>query len=352
VLLGEVAKAGKLVKVERIVAAKDEILNALFERTYSGLTPAAKRVFLTLCSWQSTVPQLAIEAVLLRPSNEKMDVAAAIDELSRSSFVDVSTSQGDGELFLTVPLAASIFGRRKLAVSPMKSAVETDKQLLLAFGASQHSDIKHGIAPRIYKLFRYLANQISQDREKLSDHRSMLDFIARKYPPAWELLATLYEEVNSEQNVDDAKEALRRYLESSHYEVDKQRGWKKLAELCRRTKDWSGEIHALVEMCQLQEIPFNTISDTANRFNSLFKQHFYFFDTDEKQIVVHKLAEVLENRIKEGDATDCSRLAWLYLNIHEKEKAKTFTELGLKQDPNDDYCQKLAESFQIDKAWG
>src|SRR5690242_131389 len=66
VLLGEVAKAGKVAKVERIVASKEEILDALFERTYFALSPSAKQIFLTLCNWRSTIPQLAIEAVTLR----------------------------------------------------------------------------------------------------------------------------------------------------------------------------------------------------------------------------------------------------------------------------------------------
>ena len=52
VLLGEVAKVGKLKKIERIVAGQDEILDALFERTYESLSPAAKYVFLTLCNWE------------------------------------------------------------------------------------------------------------------------------------------------------------------------------------------------------------------------------------------------------------------------------------------------------------
>ncbi len=79
VLLGEVAKAGKLSKIERIIATIDDILDALFERTYSGLSPVAKRVVLTLCSWRSTMPLLALEAVLLRPTNERMEVANAAE---------------------------------------------------------------------------------------------------------------------------------------------------------------------------------------------------------------------------------------------------------------------------------
>ena len=63
ILLGEVAKARALVALRRIVASKDEILDALFERTYSGLSPAAKQIFLLLSSWRSTIPELAIHAV-------------------------------------------------------------------------------------------------------------------------------------------------------------------------------------------------------------------------------------------------------------------------------------------------
>lgn len=73
VLLGEVAKAHRCIDIEKIVADRDDILTALFERTFAVLSPAAKRVFLTLCNWRSTIPQLALEAVMLRPGIEKLD---------------------------------------------------------------------------------------------------------------------------------------------------------------------------------------------------------------------------------------------------------------------------------------
>ena len=81
ILLGELSKSRKLQRVERIVASHDEILDALFERTYEMLTPAAKRVFLTLSNWRSVVPELSLQAVLLRPQNELIDVDDAVEEL-------------------------------------------------------------------------------------------------------------------------------------------------------------------------------------------------------------------------------------------------------------------------------
>jgi hypothetical protein len=81
-LLGELAKDRKSRNVRRILAARNDILDVLFDRTYTGLSSAAQRVFLTLCDWRSTIPQLALEAVLLRPENvDRIDVERAILEL-------------------------------------------------------------------------------------------------------------------------------------------------------------------------------------------------------------------------------------------------------------------------------
>ena len=67
ILLGQVAKERKAVNPERIVATEHHLLNALFKRTYAALSPAGKRVFLLLCSWRVSVPEVAVEAVSLRP---------------------------------------------------------------------------------------------------------------------------------------------------------------------------------------------------------------------------------------------------------------------------------------------
>jgi hypothetical protein len=210
VLLGEVAKARKLVKVERIVAAKDEILDALFERTYARLQPVARRVFLTLCSWRSLVPQLALEAVLLRPANEKMDVSAAVEELVQSSFVERTTA-ADGTAFLDVALVASVFGRRKLGITTMKPAIDADVEFLQQIGAT--SSIGQGVRPRIERLFRSIAARISADPRSLDDVVPSMEFICRQYTPAWLMLAKLHEEAGGAEGLTKAAECLHRFLE-------------------------------------------------------------------------------------------------------------------------------------------
>lgn len=343
VLLGDVAKAGKISKVERIVATMDVILDALFERTFSNLSPAAKRVFLTLCAWRSTTPLLALEAVLLRSSNERMDVENAVEELSRSSLIEQSTSTKDDELFLTVTLVAAIFGKRKLATSPMRSAIESDLQLLHAFGAAQQSDIQRGIHPRIEKLFRNIAERINQDKDSLENYLPMLEFIALKYQPAWLLLARLSQELAM---FEKAKDAIKRYIESGYGDnVEKERTWQELARICQQGGDTRGEIHALVEMCQIPAISFGILSYAVNRVNELFAEQYLALDSEEKHIVSRRLAEVMENRIAEGEATDYSRLAWLFLRLNDEDKAYKINEIGLTLEPDNVHCQRLRQKL-------
>ena len=82
----------------------------------------------------------------MRNAEERIDVRAAIDELKRLSLIEEHTASEGEELFLSVPLAASAFGRRKLNASPLKVFIETDLELLRTFGAARKDDVRSGSA--------------------------------------------------------------------------------------------------------------------------------------------------------------------------------------------------------------
>ena len=340
VLLGEVAKAKRLVDIQRIVATQDRILHALFERTFAALTPASQRVFLTLCNWHSTMPLIALQAVLLRPANERMDVMAAVEELRKSSLVEVSQSAEDKEEFINVPLAALEFGGAKLTASPLKTAVQADSQILQMFGASQRTDIRHGIAPRLDRLFSNVSRAVANDFGKLKDFLPIVQLVAQHSPAAWLSLASLYEEEGSRQSLEEAKASLRHYLEAAPSSASSM-VWKRLADLCERTNDFVGAVHALVEMCEHSVVPFFVVSNTANKLNSLFWNKSLRLDTDEKRILVQRLASVMSGRLSEADADDYSRLAWLYLHLHNEKEAKNLTEEGLKLDGENEHLNPM-----------
>lgn len=356
ILLGEVAKARMLVKVNRIVASKDKILDALFERTYSSLSPAAKQVFLTMCNWRSTIPRIALEAVMLRPANEKMDVENAIEELIQTSFVEEVVAAEDYQSILSVPLAASEFGRRKLRASPIVTAVKANTALLLNFGVAQKADATAGIAWRIDRFFRSVAEKAANNPSTLESHLPMMDFLAQRHPRGWMLLARIYEESSLEDGAEKAKGYWRRYLEDVGKSEGARFAWSQVARLCRSTKDWIGEIHALVELCSLEGTTIEEISDGLNRWNNVFKQQTLYIAGDERQILGQSLLQLFEQSQSEASATDFSRAAWICLALHETERAKELVRRGLLRDPKNEYCQNLAERLQmqdefLDQEW-
>jgi len=345
IILGERAKPGSNKSINRILTNREDILEALFERTYTMLSEGAKRVFFTLCNWRSVLPLLAVEAALLRSMNKenKFDIKEAVDELERVSFIEVVASEIDEQLFLSVPLAAALFGKKKLSISPLRSIVEADTQLLYFFGAAQKNEVKCGIEPRILKLFKNIARDIVVGKSNLDNYLPMLEFIARQYPPAWIYVASLCEELNCEDTF--IKNYLYNYLESS----DKKQAydvWSRIASLSLKSGKLLEYFHAKIEKCILPETPFNEISGTANEINYKLSKN-ELLDNEELMIMIGNLALIMEERIDEGDATDCSRLCWLLLRLNEEEKAIKYLQKGLEMDPYNIYCNRLKEKLNL-----
>lgn len=340
-ILGEVAKNRSIRKPGRLVASRDEVLTALFERTYRNLSPLAQRVFLTVCSWRSIIPLLALKAVLLR-GEEPIDVQAAIDEIHLSSLIEVTTSERDDQDFIKVPLAASAFGRQKLKVSPFKTQVTVDAQLLYKFGAIQQIEIKHGIEPRIDRFIGNLRKQVNNEKI-LNTYAPMLEFIARQHPPAWFMMADCARRVADGASIDDIeKQYLLNYLESGVVDGDNRKvAWRRLAELAKKVDDVLGQVHACVELATLPESDIDDISRAANEVNSVLYGNQYLMDTEEKRVIVAKVAEAMHKKLDEADADDCSRLAWLYLHLQDEESARDIIQRGLDINPDNEHCLNL-----------
>ncbi len=177
---------------------------------------------------------------MLRPNNEPVDVEAAIDELKRTAFIEATTAS-DKSVLLSVPLVAAVFGKRKLSVSPMKIVVEANTEILHQLGAAQKADAQYGIAPRIERLFINLAAKVTQEPGLLEEYLPIMEFIARKHPPAWLLLARLLDESDLENRLHRAKDAIERYLEVTPKTKDQLTAWQTRAEYCRQLEDWPGK---------------------------------------------------------------------------------------------------------------
>jgi hypothetical protein len=284
--------------------------------------------------------------VLLRNERERLDVEAAIEELRRSSFVELRVSPEDRNVFVTVPLVAAIFAKRKLAVSELKTIIAADNELLRSFGAAQPSDVGRGVHHRIQRLFGNVANRLGSVGERLDSYIPMLEFIASKHPPAWLLLADLLDESSIDGATERAKVAVRRYLESGADAPSRRVAWERLAILCRRTEDWLGEIHAVVEAAAEPQATVRTMSNAINRLNLIFKTH-AVLDSHEKEALLRRVLDAIQPRLNEADATDYSRLAWLALHLGDEALARRYTSQGLRSDGYHDHCVKLARKLGL-----
>lgn len=340
VLLGEVAKAAKPIALKRVVATRETVLDALFERSYAVLSPAAQRVFLTLCSWRSLVPRIGLEAVLMRPDNEHMDVEQAIAELEQTSLVEEVTSGDSGASFLSVPLAAALFGKRKLLTSPMKIAIDADLVLVRDFGAATVTDVERGLGPRVDRITRAIAERADASGD-LSD-LAVLEYIATDYPPAWLNLAQLQAELGKHA---DALRSINRYLEQRPTDLE---GWRRLSDAYRAAQDTIGEMHARLQLAELAKPPFDELSKAAVRLNGLLSRRELLLTSDERRGMAAKLRRLMEARHSEADATDLSRLAWLCLHDRDEEAATKWTEKGLILDPDNEHCLSLRRRLSVE----
>lgn len=350
ILLGQVAKERRAVKPERIIANEDQLLVALFERTFEGLSPAGQRVFLLLSSWRAFVPAIAVEAVALRPANERFNVLGAIDELRRYSFIEV-ISESEDESFVGVPLAAASFGRRKLEVSSFKVAVEQDRKILMEFGAGNRESSRQGVMPRIDRLVGVAAARASDNPKALKEFLPILEYLASRIPKAYLRIARLLNEsADGAADPERVKGYLRRYLESSDTsEIEMVWFW--LADLCHSTDDAIGEVHALGEVAMLPTATSETIGIVANRINNKLRdlkvRGVEDSWSDEVQQLIERVAEEMRRHLPDLDATDCSRLAWLYLNIGNADRARDIAKVGVEKDSAHEHCLRLIERLEL-----
>ena len=344
ILLGQVAREKRIVTPKRIFARSDDLLRTLFERTFAALSPASQRVFLLLCSCRLFVPAIAIEAVLFRPDNSRIDVTSALEELQPFSLVDRIESGSDEEWFVGVSLAAFVYGRQRLETSPYRIDIESDRQLLRDLGVSQRSDILRGVFPRIEKLI----TQLNTERGVRED-LDILEYLASKVPNTYLLLAESVQRYDdSPDGLSKAKDYVRRFLQTADV-ASRQDAWIRLADLCNKGGDSVGEIHAI---CEASLLPTSTPTDLGQFARRLNHRLYAIKTAGEVDIVssvlrehIRRVAEHMDRYSDRFSATGCSALAWLYANSGDHDKAYDTAMKGLQIEPNNEHCRRLVDKW-------
>lgn len=343
ILLGEMAVTKKSGALRPIIAKSDDILIALFERTYGELSPCGKRAFLTLAAWNSAVPRVALEAVLLGSTKELSEVERGIEALYQYSLADRVITERDQE-FIGLPLAASEFGKKKLRIDVSKSTIMADVQKLQMFAPSSVSDINLNLGRVLPGFIKNLSSRIDAGG-KFSDYEPILNMVCRSYNPGWLLLAQWRLERGNLDDLDAAISNIQSFLQSDPIGGDASGAWQMLARAYYGKHDIEGEIHAYIQRAQIPSVPFHDVSNTANLLNRNYGG--LELESDVKRLMSQELLDVLEMRAEEADANDFSRMAWLALHLKQPEKAVYFVDRGLEIDGQNIHCLNLKSRLQL-----
>jgi hypothetical protein len=334
VLLGEIAQSGRP-EVRRIIAGRDDILDALFERTYGGMTREAQRLFLCL-SRLHEAPVDALEAVLLRPKGPRFDMEGAVRQLVNGAMLERLTINDDAD-YLGLPLTAATFGERKLRTSPLRPLVQADVVLLRGFGMRSR---RGGLDQQIATFGKFVAGQVRRDEGTLDEYAPIFEVLARKRAEVWLLLADLFEDLRGGwSGADAAIECVRQYLEAHPEDPD---AWKRLADAHASVNDRAGQVAALVEQAELPRTPFADVSYAAAQLLTLLGEQGAPEAGDENWLI-DRLVDVMERRVNEAAGTDLGRLAWLLLNQQKSARARKHVALGLERDPDNIHLLRLEE---------
>ncbi|MYB62815.1 MAG: ATP-binding protein [Gemmatimonadetes bacterium] len=340
-MIGELVRGSSQGRPERIMAAQEEVLLSLFDRSYERLSLAAKRVFLTLCRWNSSVPAIAVEAVILRPVNEWIDVQGAISELVQRFLVYQTYETETDEAELSIPLAARLYGTRKLDVSEWQASIEADVSFLHLWGAR-----KRGYTPelgsRIEGFFNNVAKELANNRLSLKEVQPILEFLTTRVPYASVLMARLVSELYNDSTQEE--KYLMKYVEGSeHPKMPARYAWKRIANIRMSRDDYKGELHAHVQSCRYSKVPPPELSNTANKINNILSFDSVKVSREEKQFLIKGVVDALLEIEDELNSTDFSRLAWLQLHLDEKNAARQTVAKGLKLDPDNQHCIGLKQ---------
>ena len=258
VMLGEVATDKQAGNVRRVLATKDRMLDALFERSYATLSPGAQQVFLTLCNWRSLVPQLELEAALIRPQREYFDVSEAVETLERYSMIE-SLRTSSNVAFLRVPEAARVFGRKKLNVSPLRPEIKTDTAVLQSLGTVRTGDVGKDFDCRVDQIVHNIAKRAARE-EDVSEYLDILEYIASGYPRAWLKIAGLRIENPHLGEPNEALDTIERYLQEVPNDAD---AWRYLAASSRELNEAEREMNAMYSLAELPTALLGDISSAA-----------------------------------------------------------------------------------------
>ena len=339
ILLGELVRENKTIK--KVISNREDILDALFDRTFNMLSEPAKKIYLTLSLWRSCVLEIAICAIFeCQQGNECINVENAIQELINFSLIERIEDTEKDYSYLNIPKASHYFAQTKIKTSPYQYEAQKDIELIKLFCPTGKNNPPINIITQIsYFIDKYINNkQLASNTNTLFD---VIEFICHKYP-------YLYYDIACKTMYNYPEESIllfEKYIEKEFPCINIIDAWEKISILYK-DKNPLAYINALIKLginC-ISEDNISRAIDAANDINKFIAQGTIKSVHHPYSSMLLNFADNLAVRLKEtNEADDYSKCAWIYLHAGDSHKAKEISEQGLFIDPQNKHCLNLKE---------
>jgi hypothetical protein len=335
-MAAEVAKAGRFVSPRHVVSRNEDILDAVFERSYGELSESARTIFLTIANWRSVVSELALLTVL---GVRDIDVPGGLAECLRFALVEEG-QLADGEPSYWAPQLAREFARRKLRGNPGALAIRSDLEELKAFGVipvtSRKVPTQSGVVDSFVSHCLLQAGAGTEDQVLRLD--ALLERVAEYWPPAWLSLI----EFRSRAGLSSE-----RIMAATQRAVEELPGsrdvWIARLRQARRLGHDEIAVAAQIELAELDPADVNELSNAATALIEYLMRRKEEIPRSRRHAYLRVVRERMVQSADALTATALSKLAWLFLLEGDESNAWRYASQGLQRNAAHQGCQRLLQ---------
>lgn len=335
----QIAKDTPVDDIVRATLGREDILAALFDRSFELLSPDGAFLFLLLGFLRKRTSELAIRATF---SGTRKDYDEARAALTRVALLNQEAD--DLGVALMLPEMALQYAARRLKSHPDSIEVrhigENVKEWATPVAGQSASEA----------FLDRLAQALDRAQHNSQAHNQLLDIMEAAGEQDPSLLPSIAGHcVRLGIEFDRTEGAFRRAIEEAS--PNDAAIWRQWAEYARAQVDTENEVLRRIRAVEIDGSREQECSEVAYLLSSFLRDHKDDYPITRRAFLFRSVRNALERHRELGklNATDLSRLGWLYLNeVHGGSPDPDLTTRayecardGLEMDPGNRHCQSL-----------
>ncbi|HUJ28737.1 MAG TPA: hypothetical protein VLW85_22105, partial [Myxococcales bacterium] len=322
---------------------RDEVIDALFDRSFAALSEPGKFLYLFLGRIGRPTPTVVLHGLMGTLSENYFEAEEEVLRLSLATRIEDAQEQAS----LALPYAACLHADRELLGYPDEIKIKREVDEL--------RKLIHSVSPSeaIDRFFAAAVQQIKNEDLSTPHNAKLLklcESCARALPERWLILAN---ELENKLSVDQRREYYKHAVQADPTEP---KCWREWAVFEKRQGDLVQSVYKSIRAIENGETSAVFCSQAASdlllimRSTNMKDQ----FPPHRRSALSGALRHQLNQHRTAGrlDAEDLGRLGWLYLTEYSPQhdpdmsfvkRARLCAEEALRMDPDNEHCLGLLE---------